>query len=339
MKKILRIISALLMFANLLLAPLDIKAQDVPSGKFLGSYYNGRNFETIAFTREDAAINFGWGWGSPDPSINEDNFSARWRGNFNFDDGDYRFTVRSDDGVRLFIDGNKVIDSWKGQHYTTFKAIRRLTAGSHLIVVEYFESIQSAAIKVEWVKLSSVESGPPPTGTTGGTPTRTTGTSGGSATPSLYVSLYKSSCEELVVNPEEGDAPLTVEFTAAGYDPFGAIAEYRIDTGDKTVANSVIVTEEYFNTYEYKNPGTYTAILSVKDSKGNLLTGDECRVKVIVGGEARAIGGGAGPTVYPTATVSALPATGIFDSSYSLVILTIPLALFGILLNRKFSKL
>ena len=130
-----------------------------------------------------------------------------------------------------------------------------------------------------------------------------------------------------------------MDFTAAGYDPYGTIQEYRIDTGDRTVSNSVITTEEYFISYEYKTPGTYTAILTVKDSKGSLLTADACKKKVTVGGELRDIGGGAGPTVFPTATVSALPATGIFDSSYSLVLITIPLAIFGLLLNRKFSKL
>ncbi|HLE48893.1 MAG TPA: PA14 domain-containing protein [Patescibacteria group bacterium] len=336
MKKVLSLLSTSILFIQLLAGVTSVQAQAIPTGKFLGSYYNGRNFETLAFTRETPEISFGWGWGSPDPAIYADNFSIRWQGNFIFEDADYQFTVRSDDGVRLYIDGNKIIDSWKGQHYATFKAIRRITPGTHLVVLEYFESIQSAAIKAEWIKLSSASTGS--TGPTG-TSTRPTGTTGGSPTPSLYASLYKSSCEELIVNPVSGEAPLTVDFTAAGYDPYGTIQEYRIDTGDRTVSNSVITTEEYFISYEYKTPGTYTAILTVKDSKGSLLTADACKKKVTVGGELRDIGGGAGPTVFPTATVSALPATGIFDSSYSLVLITIPLAIFGLLLNRKFSKL
>lgn len=335
MKRILLGIFFVLVFL-IIFIPKIVNAQVYSIGPFSGSYYNGRNFESLAFTREDQEIDFNWGSGSPDPSVNSNDFSVRWEGTIQLDNADYAFIVRSDDGVRLYVDGFLIIDAWKGQNYLTNKAIRRMSAGSHSVVLEYYDRIQRAAIKFAWEKLIPVVA-PTSSEISGGT--TDTGSSIGVPTPPLYASLYQSSCEELEVNPESGDAPLTVEFTAAGYDPYGAIQEYRIDTGDRNTSDSVIITEDYFKTYEYKYPGTYLAVLTVKDSKGNLLTADECKKEVVVGGEGPAIGGGVEPTVYPTATISALPATGIFDSSYSLILITIPMAIFGILLNRKFSKL
>ena len=97
--------------------------------------------------------------------------------------------------------------------------------------------------------------------------------------------------------------------------------------------------EDSYATHIYKKPGVYTASLSIKDSKGNLRTSEACKTKITVGGDYKeGVGGYAEPTVYP-ATASSLPATGIFDSSLSLLILTVPLAVLGILLNRKFSKM
>ncbi|KKQ74812.1 MAG: hypothetical protein US95_C0018G0008 [Candidatus Woesebacteria bacterium GW2011_GWB1_38_5] len=80
-------------------------AQDIPTGKFLGSYYNGKNFESFVFTREDPLINFNWWRGSPGPGVSKDNFSVRWQGRFDFTAGDWEFAVSADDGVRVYIDG------------------------------------------------------------------------------------------------------------------------------------------------------------------------------------------------------------------------------------------
>ena len=43
--------------------------------------------------------------------------------------GTYKFTVTSDDGVRLYIDGQKVLDKWILQGPTTYTVSRHLTAG------------------------------------------------------------------------------------------------------------------------------------------------------------------------------------------------------------------
>jgi len=300
--------------------------QDIPSGKFLGSYYNGQSFDSLVFTREDASVNFNWWLGSPGKGVAGDNFSVRWQGRFDFTAGDWVFASMPDDGLRLYIDGEKVIDSWKQQHGTFFKFVKTMTAGSHLIVVEYFDAKEWAGITLNWKKVTPTSPRTTQPGTTPAQPT----------TQPLYTDLYISSCEDLRVTPTEGDAPLEVDYSGAGYDPYGSIQTYSFNFGDKT---NVATQEDSYTTHIYQNPGQYTAVLTIKDSKGNLRTADICKKSITVGGYYKeGIGGYAEPTVIP-ATISSLPKTGIFDNSLSLIILTIPLAIFGLLLNRKFSKL
>ena len=329
MKKIVSLIGS---FALLLLPLIQpVYAQDIPTNKFLGSYYNGRNFESLVFTREDAAVNFNWWLGSPAPGVTKDDFSVRWQGKFDFTAGEWEFDSTADDGIRIFIDGEKVVDSWKTQRGTFFKVVKNLSAGSHLIVVEYFEAKEWAGVTLGWKKLTSATALTP-----GAAVTVKPGTVVPTTSP-LYKSLYVSSCEDLTIKPTEGDAPLEVDFSGAGYDPYGSIQSYSFNFGDST---PVTTQEDSYTTHIYEKPGNYNAVLTIKDSKGNLRTADPCKKKIVVGGYYKeGIGGYAEPTVYPSATVSSLPKTGIFDSSLSLMIVTIPMAIFGILLNRKFSKL
>src|SRR5688500_15219698 len=95
-------------------------------------------------------INFNWG--TNPPNINgvtvlncpssptcADNFSIRFTSTQTFQAATYTFTVSSDDGVRLIIDGQTVIDQFVGRVVTTNTYQQAMTAGPHNITVEYFE--------------------------------------------------------------------------------------------------------------------------------------------------------------------------------------------------------
>ena len=60
--------------------------------------------------RIDPSINFDWGSDSPDASLEPRNFSVRWQGNITFAQGDYTFTAITSDGMRVYIDGQKVAE-------------------------------------------------------------------------------------------------------------------------------------------------------------------------------------------------------------------------------------
>jgi hypothetical protein len=119
-------------------------------GGWQGTYYNTSNLSgSPALVRRDEAIAFDWGFGSPAAVVNSDNFSVRWDGASWFDAGQYTFTTFSDDGVRLYVDGARVIDSWYPMRgYRT--ATLSLSEGTHAVRVEYFESTGRAQILVSW---------------------------------------------------------------------------------------------------------------------------------------------------------------------------------------------
>ncbi|HXS96498.1 MAG TPA: PA14 domain-containing protein [Candidatus Limnocylindrales bacterium] len=123
------------------------------SGSFTGCYYNNVTLSgTPALVRTDPAINFDWGTGSPSPSITPNAFSARWQGYFTFAQGTYNFTSTTSDGMRLYVDGNLVLDRWRDQAATMYTTVQTLGAGSHLITVEYYEQTGWPTAHVTWQK-------------------------------------------------------------------------------------------------------------------------------------------------------------------------------------------
>ncbi len=131
------------------------------SGQFQADYFNNETLSGSAtFTQcESRPINHNWGQGGPGNGIGTDSFSARYTGSFDFSSGDYTFTATADDGVRIFLDGTKILDGWKTQAPTTYTSTVTLSAGAHQVVVEYFEHGGGAVIQADW----STASSPPPT--------------------------------------------------------------------------------------------------------------------------------------------------------------------------------
>jgi hypothetical protein len=107
------------------------------------------------------AVDFDWGGGSPADGVPADNFSARWTKTLTLEEADtYEFTVTSDDGVRLYVDGQKVLDRWINQGATTYAVRRQLSQGAHEIVMEYYEASGDAVAKLRYEP--SPEPAPPP---------------------------------------------------------------------------------------------------------------------------------------------------------------------------------
>jgi glucose/arabinose dehydrogenase len=133
-------------------------------GGYAGEYFANRDLQGApVLARQNDAIDFDWGGGAPGDGVPADNFSARWTKSLTVaEDGSYEFTVTSDDGVRLFVDGQKVIDKWIPQSRTTYSAIRQLTQGTHQVVLEYFEANGDAVAKFAYEPTSDPPPPPPP---------------------------------------------------------------------------------------------------------------------------------------------------------------------------------
>ncbi|QOV91332.1 PA14 domain-containing protein [Humisphaera borealis] len=118
-----------------------------------GKYYAGTSFNTLKLGRMDGVINFDWGAGTPNPAVPVDNFSARWLGKIKAAvTGNYTFTVRASDGVRLWVNGQLIIDAWSaGDTADKISSTIALVAGQKYdIRLEYFEGTGAANIRMLW---------------------------------------------------------------------------------------------------------------------------------------------------------------------------------------------
>ena len=86
---------------------------DPPAGTgtgLLAQYFDdagsGIYFTALVLTRTDPTVDFDWADLAPDPLVQSDNFSVRWSGQVKAPvTGAYTFTTTSDDGVRLYLNG------------------------------------------------------------------------------------------------------------------------------------------------------------------------------------------------------------------------------------------
>ena len=116
-------------------------------------FWNNATFTgTPAVTRTDPTVNYAWrSGGSPASSIGTDNFSSRWTGSIEPRYSErYTFTTASDDTVRLWIDGQPVIDNNTPHGPTVDQGSITLTAGRHEIRLEHTEQGGEAYMKLSW---------------------------------------------------------------------------------------------------------------------------------------------------------------------------------------------
>lgn len=146
-----KFISALfLLLALLLIFPAAGALAQSPAD-WVVQYYNNPDLAgNPVATVHESAIDHNWGSGSPLNVVPPDNFSARWTATVNFDNAAYIFSASADDGVRLWIDGELLIDSWKegSGSYTAEKSL----SGPHIVQLAYFECRGQALVKLSWQK-------------------------------------------------------------------------------------------------------------------------------------------------------------------------------------------
>ena len=134
-------------------------------GGLTGEYFDNIDLTGLSFTRTDLAVNFDWGAGSPDSSIGADTFSVRWTGQVEpLYAETYTFTTVSNDGVRLWVNGQLLIDNWM-DHTTpsTRQGSIALQAGQKYdLVLEYYENTGDALVSLSWSSPSQPQEVIPP---------------------------------------------------------------------------------------------------------------------------------------------------------------------------------
>ncbi|MEN6326640.1 MAG: PA14 domain-containing protein [Syntrophomonas sp.] len=138
-------------------SPVHVNALQASGTGLKGEYYTGAQTVVegdagIAHTVEGENINGEWGLESPAPGIPEDDFSARWTGYL-----EARYTediilqIVSDDGVRMWIDDNLVLDKWEAASNVLHEVSIPMENGKfYKIKVEYNDLYGSATCVLYW---------------------------------------------------------------------------------------------------------------------------------------------------------------------------------------------
>ncbi|MBN1766623.1 MAG: glycoside hydrolase family 3 C-terminal domain-containing protein [Sedimentisphaerales bacterium] len=124
-----------------------------------GEYYNNTTLSgSPVLTRTDLNVDFDWGSGSPDGSVNSDGFSVRWTGKLNVPVSDwYDIATATDDGVRLYINGGLVIDDWNDHALkTNTYSVYLDAATTYNIEMRYYENGGEAVAILGWNNITEL---------------------------------------------------------------------------------------------------------------------------------------------------------------------------------------
>ncbi len=107
--------------------------------------------QNATLTKVEPTINFDWGMGGPE-GISIDSFKVRFTGQVQtLDPGEYKFYVRTDDGVRLWVNGQLLIDKWEDKSAKEDTASITLAGCTQYdIKMEYYENGYSAVCELRW---------------------------------------------------------------------------------------------------------------------------------------------------------------------------------------------
>jgi len=118
-----------------------------PKGFGLSAEYFTGDFARRAFSRVDRDIHFLWDRAYPE-GIGEQ-FSVRWQGFLRAPNaGEYRLTISHDDGIRISIDGKKIISDWL--NYKVDEVLVHLTGAPQPILIEYRNAGGGASLSLLW---------------------------------------------------------------------------------------------------------------------------------------------------------------------------------------------
>src|SRR5262249_20638410 len=143
--------------------PGDCTTSNCPSGTcqilvgsgtgLRGEYFDNWDLTNLKTTRTDPTVNFNWGTATPDPTILANTlYSARWTGQVQAQFSEtYTFYTYSDDGVRMWVNGIKVVDNFIDHSPMEDMGPVALVANQKYdIHVEYYQDGGGALMQLSW---------------------------------------------------------------------------------------------------------------------------------------------------------------------------------------------
>ncbi len=118
----------------------------------LGEYFDELNLIDPFTHRIDSTVDFDWGAAAPIDGMGNNTFSVRWSGQIEpLYSETYTFQTLSDDGIRLWVDNQLIIDQWINQSATIQTGTIDVQAGQlYDIRMEHYENTGSAVAQLSW---------------------------------------------------------------------------------------------------------------------------------------------------------------------------------------------
>lgn len=250
-----------------------------------------------ALSRIDPVVDFNWGDGGPGSSIPSDSFSARWIGQLEARrTGATDLIVRSDDGVRLYLDGERVVDAWVLRGPTDSIYHFQAQAGKrYTVTLEYYEHTGGAVAQLLWQEPGGERQVVP--------------------TSQLYPFRPIDSAIQVLVPTEswtspmflEGSSILPVTVNGTSANNLGGVrwyADVPLQEGGPTAISIINPTQSTAGVASWK----VIDLVQPEISTLQIRLGDAIRVSVPLEGASYALPSGYSTPLAPSATVLVRPA-------------------------------
>jgi hypothetical protein len=130
----------------------DFEIAQVSEPGLSGQYFNTVNLAGLQVSRTDPGVDFNWGNNAPHARLAADLYSVRWTGQVKMPAaGPVTFITESDDGVRLWINGQLVINNWTDHPRTENASAVGAPLGQWVdLRLEYYERAKESVIRLNW---------------------------------------------------------------------------------------------------------------------------------------------------------------------------------------------
>lgn len=150
----LRAVTGGLVFFSAVAALLSLTME--PKTGWRGSYFPNADLRPPARSRVDPRLQFDWRTAAPLAGMPKNHFAVRWETCLALPSSrSLLLMVGSNDGARVKLDGKTIIDNWKLQYFTWRSHRATVPAGTHRLVVEYFENTGDARVELKVRDLSA----------------------------------------------------------------------------------------------------------------------------------------------------------------------------------------
>jgi hypothetical protein len=147
--------------------PTSISGQTFTGTNWVGQFYNTADLSgsVVATANFANGLNKDWGTGAPNDGnnvtvsgVNADNWSARFATTAQISAGLYVFTLTVDDGARLYLDGNLILDNFSSTTLISQAATVSLAGGTYTIIIDYTDRSGNARLQFSWAATTGTPS-------------------------------------------------------------------------------------------------------------------------------------------------------------------------------------